>query len=101
MTGTELLKKAIEDGKLHYYQQTGSFAYVAEYEDGEQRIVFNALSAESARPGVPFEIVAEARWHEGQGNPYWQVINKETGEPEVASTDYDGNVIEQDGDIWF
>ena len=68
-----LLVEAIEKGELGYFQATGSCAYVAEYEDGKQEIVFNALYAQEARPGVPFEIVAEARWDENRGLPGWHV----------------------------
>lgn len=83
MTGTELLKSAIQKGELHYYKQTGSFAYVAEYEDGFLAIVYNALSAEAARPDVPFKIVAEARHYDGLGNPHWVVLDLVADEEEI------------------
>lgn len=67
-----LLTNAIEAG-LEYYRQTGSFAYVAEYEDGEMRIVYNAASAKEARPGVDFKIRAYAKWVENLGNPLWVI----------------------------
>lgn len=70
--GAQLLIDAIEKGELGYFRATGSTAYVAEYEDGKQEIVFNALYAQEARP-VPFEIVAEARWDENRGLPGWHV----------------------------
>ena len=34
--------------------------------------MFNVY-AQEARPGVPFEIVAEARWDENRGLPGWHV----------------------------
>jgi len=71
--GARLLIEAIRQGELGYFRATGSTAYVAEYEDGEMEIVFNALYAQEARPGVPFEIVAEARWDENRGLPGWHV----------------------------
>lgn len=101
MKATEILKKAIENGEMSHYQQTGSYAYVAEYEDKELKIVNSALDAEAARPDIDFEIVAEARWYEGQGHPCWIVTDKEADSVEVASADHDGNVVDQDGDIWF
>lgn len=51
MTATELLSQAIRNRELEYYRQTGSFAYVAEYEDGELKIVYNAASAKEAGLG--------------------------------------------------
>ena len=85
MKAIELLKEAILKGELGYYQATGSTAYVAEYEDGKQEIVYNALSAKEARPGVEFEIVASAKWEDRLGNPQWTIYGDDDGEAVAVS----------------
>jgi len=94
--GVELLKNAILEEGLDYYRETGSYAYVAEYEDGGLRIVYNADSAEEARPGVDFEIIAEAWWRNNLGNCYWIIRDMEGKEEEVIGTDFGGNIIDED-----
>lgn len=69
-----LLKKAIKNGSLQYYQATGSYAYVAEYEDGELSIVRDVLISRKERPGMQFEIIAEAKWHKVKEKPYWLIV---------------------------
>jgi len=86
----QLLKKAIENGNLQDFHATRSYAFVAEYEDGELSIVRDTLSAKAARSEVPFEIVAEAKWHEGMGNPYWLIV------PYLEIGEYEG-----EGDYCF
>ena len=44
MKAIEMLKEAILKGELGYYQATGSTAYVVEYEDSEQEIMYSTLS---------------------------------------------------------
>ena len=91
MNAIEMLKEAILKGELHYYRQTGSTAYVVEYEDGKQEIVYNALSAKEARPGVEFEIVASAKWEDRLGNPQWTIYGDDDGEAVAAiATEIDG-----------
>ena len=93
----ELLKEAILKGELSYYQATGSAAYVVEYEDGKQEIVYNALSAKEARPGVEFEIVASAKWEDNLGNPQWTIYDYGDDDGEavaVVATEVDGTAIE-------
>jgi hypothetical protein len=59
----EKLIDAILDGQLSCYQATGS-AYVVQYQDGKQEIVYNPRNAKRARPDMKFEVVATARWGE-------------------------------------
>jgi len=95
MTAVEMLVEAILKGELHYYRQTGSYAYVAQYEDGELQIVYNSLSAKEARPGVEFEIVASAKWEDNLGNPAWTIYDD--GEAVAAiATEIDG-----DPDVYY
>ncbi len=93
----EMLVKAILEGQLNYYQATGSYAYVAQYEDGEQEIVYNALSAREARPGVRFKMVASAKWEDRLGNPQWTIYGGNDGEAVAAiATENDGTVTGPD-----
>ena len=94
MKAIELLEKAILKGELSYYQATGSTAYVVEYEDCRQEIVYNALSAKEARPGVQFEIVASAKWEDRLGNPQWTIRDRDGETAVIISTEVDGTVIE-------
>ena len=97
MKAIEMLKEAILKGELSYYQATGSTAYVVEYEDGKQEIVYNALSAKEARPGVEFEIVASAKWEDRLGNPQWTIYDDDDGEAvAVVATEIDGSIKEED-----
>ena len=99
MNAIEMLKEAILKGELHYYRQTGSTAYVVEYEDGKQEIVYNALSAKEARPGVEFEIVASAKWEDRLGNPQWTIYGDDDGEAVAAiATENDGTVTD---DVYY
>ena len=91
----ELLKEAILKGELSYYQATGSYAYVAQYEDGELQIVYNSLSAKEARPGVEFEIVASAKWEDNLGNPAWTIYFGDEAVAAIA-TEIDG-----DPDVYY
>jgi hypothetical protein len=90
----ELLKEAILKGELSYYRATGSTAYVVEYEDGKQEIVYNALSAKEARPGVEFEIVASAKWEDNLGNPAWTIRNRDGETAVIVSTEVNGTASE-------
>lgn len=93
MKAVEMLVDAILKGELHYYRQTGSYAYVAQYEDGELQIVYNSLSAKEVRPGVEFEIVASAKWEDRLGNPQWTIYAD--GEAvAVVATEIDGTVTD-------
>ena len=84
----EMLEGAILRGELHYYRQTGSYAYVAQY-DGELQIVYNF----EARPGANLEILASAKWEDNLGNPAW-TIRDDNGEIAVViSTEIDGTAI--------
>ena len=94
MAAVEMLVKAILEGELGYYQATGSTAYVVEYEDGEQEIVFNALSAREARPGVRFKMVASAKWEDRLGNPQWTIYDDGGETVAVVATEVDGTAIE-------
>ena len=97
MRTVEMLVDAILKGELSYYQATGSTAYVVEYEDGKQEIVYNALSAKEARPGVEFEIVAGAEWEDRLGNPQWTIYGDDDGEAVAAiATEIDGTVTDPD-----
>jgi hypothetical protein len=97
MMAVEMLVDAILKGELSYYQATGSTAYVVEYEDGKQEIVYNALSAKEARPGVEFEIVASAKWEDRLGNPQWTIYDDDDGEAvAVVATEIDGTVTDPD-----
>ena len=90
----EMLVDAILKGELSYYQATGSYAYVAQYEDGELQIVYNALSAKEARPEVEFEIVASAEWEDNLGNPAWTIRDRDGETAVIVSTEVDGTAIE-------
>jgi len=90
----EMLVDEIIKGELSYYQATGSTAYVVEYEDCRQEIVYNALSAKEARPGVEFEIVASAKWEDRLGNPQWTIYDDGGEAVAVVATEVDGTVIE-------
>ena len=92
----EMLVDAILKGELHYYRQTGSYAYVAQYEDGELQIVYNSLSAREARPGVGFTLVASARWEDNLGNPAWTIYDGDGEAVAAIATDIDGTAIEDD-----
>jgi len=92
----EMLVKAILENQLKYYQATGSTAYLVEYEDGEQEIVYNSLSAREARPEVEFEIIASARWEDNLGNPAWTIYDGDGEAVAAIATDIDGTVIEDD-----
>ena len=95
----EMLVDAILKGELGYYQATGSTAYVVEYEDGVQEIVYNTLSAREARPGVGFEIVASAKWEDNLGNPTWTIYDGNDGEAvAVIATEIDGTVTD---DVYY
>ena len=94
MKAIELLKEAILKGQLSYYQATGSYAYVAQYEDGELQIVYNALSAKEARPGVEFEMVASAKWEDNLGNPAWTIRDGDEEVAVIISTNANGTVID-------
>lgn len=89
----EMLVKAILEGQLNYYQATGSYAYVAQYEDGELQIVYNSLSAKEARP-VSFKIVASAKWEDHLGNPQWTIYDGDGEAVAAIATDIDGTAIE-------
>jgi len=90
----EMLVDAILKGQLNYYQATGSYAYVAQYEDGEMQIVYNALSAKEARPGVSFTMVASAKWEDRLGNPQWTIYGNDGEAVAVVATEVDGTAIE-------
>ena len=92
----ELLKEAILKGELGYYQATGSTAYVVEYEDGKQEIVFNSLSAKEARPGAGFEMVASAKWEDRLGFPQWTIYDDGGEAVAVIATEIDGTVTDPD-----
>lgn len=95
----EMLVDTILKGELSYYQATGSTAYVVEYEDGKQEIVYNALSAKEARPGVEFKLIACAQWEDHLGNPQWTIYDYgDNGGEAVAaiSTEIDGTVTDPD-----
>jgi len=96
----EKLIDAILDGQLSYYQATGSTAYVVEYEDGKQEIVYNALSARHSRPGMKFEIVASAKWEDRLGNPQWTIYDGDDYGQAVAAiaTKSDGTA---DTDVYY
>ena len=95
MMAVDAILDAILKGELSYYQATGSYAYVAQYEDGELQIVYNSLSAKEARPGVEFEIVASAKWEDRLGNPQWTIYDD--GEAVAAiATEIDG-----DPDVYY
>jgi len=94
MKAIELLEKAILKGELGYYQATGSTAYVVEYEDGKQEIVYNSLSAKEARPGVRFTMVASAKWEDRLGNPQWTIYDDDGEAVAVVATEVDGTAIE-------
>ncbi len=97
MKAIGLLKEAILKGELHYYRQTGSTAYVVEYEDGELQIVYNSLSAREARPGVRFKMVASAKWEDRLGFPQWTIYGGNDGEAVAAiATENDGTVTGPD-----
>jgi len=97
MNAIEMLKEAILKGELGYYQATGSTAYVVEYEDGKQEIVFNSLSAREARPGVRFKMVASAKWEDRLGFPQWTIYGDDDGEAVAAiATEIDGTVTGPD-----
>lgn len=86
MKAVEMLEKAILAGELRYYQQTGSTAYVAQYEDGSMEIVLSA--------GTNRKILASAKWDDHRGNPAW-TIRDDNGEIAVViSTEVDGTAIE-------
>ncbi len=80
----EMLESAVLAGELRYYQQTGSTAYVAEYENGSMEIV---LSAREAR------IVASAKWEDRRGNPAWTLRDEKGEIVAVISTEADGTAI--------
>ena len=91
-----MLVDAILKGELGYYQATGSTAYVVEYEDGVQEIVYNTLSAREARPGASFKILASAKWEDNLGNPAWTIYD-DGGEAVAAiATEIDGTVTGPD-----
>ena len=92
----EMLVKAILEGELSYYQATGSTAYVVEYEDGVQEIVYNTLSAKEARPEVEFEIIASARWEDNLGNPTWTIYDDDGEAVATIATEIDGTVTGPD-----
>ena len=99
MTGVEMLVEAILNGKLSYYRETGSSAYVVRYEDGKQEIVYNAHKARRARPDMKFEIVACAKWEHKLGNPQWTVYDYGDGEAVAVAaiaTESDGTVTDPD-----
>ena len=96
MAAVEMLVKAILEGELGYYQATGSTAYVVEYEDGEQEIVFNALSAREARPGVRFKMVASAKWEDRLGFPQWTIYDDDGEAVATIATEIDGTVTGPD-----
>jgi len=100
MNAIEMLKEAILKGELGYYQATGSTAYVVEYEDGKQEIVFNSLSAREARPGVRFKMVASAKWEDRLGFPQWTIYDDgDDGEAvAVIATEIDGTVTD---DVYY
>ena len=90
----ELLEEAILKGELHYYRQTGSTAYVVEYEDGELQIVYNSLSAREARPGTNFKILASAKWEDNLGNPAWTIYDDDGEAVAAIATEIDGTVTD-------
>ena len=90
----EMLVDAILKGELHYYRQTGSYAYVAQYKDGELKIVYNSLSAREARPGVGFTLVASARWEDNLGNPAWTIYDGDGEAVATIASENDGTAIE-------
>ena len=92
----EMLVKAILEGELGYYQATGSTAYVAKYEDGVQEIVYNALSAKEARPGVGFTMVASAKWEDRLGFPQWTIYDNDGEAVAAIATEVDGTVTDPD-----
>ena len=92
----EMLVKAILEGQLNYYQATGSYAYVAQYEDGELQIVYNSLSAREARPGVRFKILASAKWEDNLGNPTWTIYDGDGEAVAAIATEIDGTVTGPD-----
>ncbi len=95
MKAVEKLVDAILKGELSYYQATGSTAYVVEYEDGKQEIVYNSLSAKEARPGASFEMVASAKWEDNLGNPAWTIYFGDEAVAAIA-TEIDG-----DPDVYY
>jgi len=95
MTGVQMLVEAILNGKLGYYRETGSSAYVVRYEDGKQLIVYNAHKARHARPGMKFEIIATARWEDCLGNPRWTIYFDDQAVAAIA-TESDGTVTDPD-----
>ena len=94
MRAVEMLVDAILKGELSYYRATGSTAYVAQYQDGKQEIVYNALSAKEARPGVEFEIVAGAKWEDRLGNPQWTIYDDDGEAVAAIATEIDGTVTD-------
>ena len=96
MKAIELLEKAILKGELGYYQATGSTAYVVEYEDGKQEIVYNSLSAREARPEVEFKIIASAKWEDNLGNPAWTIYDDGGEVVAVVATEIDGTVTDEE-----
>ena len=96
MNAIEMLEEAILKGELHYYRQTGSTAYVVEYEDGELQIVYNSLSAKEARPGVSFTMVASAKWEDRLGFPQWTIYGNDGEAVAAIATEVDGTVTDPD-----
>ena len=93
----EMLVDAILKGELSYYQATGSYAYVAQYEDGDEdgelQIVYNSLSAKEARPGANLKILASAKWEDRLGNPQWTIYDDGGEAVAVVATEIDGTAI--------
>lgn len=82
----EMLESAVLAGELRYYQQTGSTAYVAQYEDGSMEIVLSA--------GASLEVVASAKWEDHLGNPAWTIRDENEEIAAIVSTEVDGTAIE-------
>ena len=93
----EKLLEEILEGRLSYYQATGSAAYVAQYQDGKHAIVYNSHSAKHARPGMKFRIVAYAKWEDCLGNPRWTVYDFGLGFGDGEAV----AVVESDGTVYY
>ena len=82
----EMLESAVLAGELRYYQQTGSTAYVTQYEDGSMEIVLSA--------GTNRKILASAKWDDHRGNPAWTIRDGDEEVAVIISTNANGTVID-------
>ena len=101
MKAIEILVKEIVNNELHYYCATGSYVYIAEYEDGQMELVHNGLSAKAARPDVDFVMVASARWENNMTGPCWMIYDADNEAVATVSTDLDGIVTDPDDDVFY